>query len=273
MRTPVLAAVDLSVGYGRGPGARSVLAKIVVELAAGELASLIGPNGTGKSTLLRSLAGFQRLLAGEVRVHGQTMTAMSARERAQHVAVVLTGAVAAGSMTAAEVVALGRFPHTRWDGRLRTHDREVVARSMAATGAETLADRALGELSDGERQRVMIARALAQEPTVLLLDEPGAYLDVRGRYELTALLLRLTRDHGLAVLTSTHDLEHALRHSDTVWLVDQQRLVAGAPEDLALSGAIDRTLGRGVMLDPRTGLVSAAVHRHAAVRVTGDSGR
>lgn len=271
MNATLLEVQDADVGYGRPPRrGRVVLRGVCAELRVGELACLIGPNGTGKSTLLRSVARFQPLLGGSVRVAGRPIAAVSARDLARQVAVVLTDRVIVGAMRVYDVVALGRFPHTGVGGRLHRHDHAVVQRSMLATGATQLADRLVAELSDGERQRVMIARALAQEPSVLLLDEPAAFLDVRGRFELTALLLRLTREHGLAVLMSTHDLEHTLRNADTVWLVDGERVLVAGPEDLVLAGHVERTLSGNVTLDPRTGALSAPVRRCGLVHVVAD---
>jgi iron complex transport system ATP-binding protein len=233
---PVLLATDVSVGYGRPPRrGRVVLSGVDAGLSAGELTCLVGPNGSGKSTLLRSLVRSQPLMSGDVLVDGRSIRQMSAAELARNVAVVLTDRVAVGALLAWHVVALGRYPHTGWSGHLDDHDRAVVDGALAAAGATSLAARSVSEMSDGERQRIMIARALAQEPRVLLLDEPSAFLDIRARLELTALLRSLTQERGLAVLMSTHDVEHMLRHADSVWLVTEDgRLEIGAPADLGV---------------------------------------
>ncbi|WP_166355683.1 ABC transporter ATP-binding protein [Phytoactinopolyspora limicola] len=233
---PIVYVRDVDVGYGRPPRrGRVVLAGVRAALHAGQLTCLIGPNGSGKSTLLRSLVRSQPLLGGDVLLGGRSITRMSAIELARQVAVVLTDRVAVGALPAWHVVALGRYPHSGWAGRLDEHDRAVVDQSLAAAGATELAGRSMTEMSDGERQRIMIARALAQQPQVLVLDEPGAFLDVRARLELTTLIRSLTRDHGLAVLMSTHDVEHMLRHADHVWLVTGAgRVETGTPADLGL---------------------------------------
>ncbi|TDD64030.1 ABC transporter ATP-binding protein [Jiangella aurantiaca] len=268
---PVLVADRVSVGYGRPPRhARAVLTGIDATLHAGELACLVGPNGAGKSTLLRSLARFQPLLAGDVRVDGVSIAGYTARDLARKIAVVLTDRVAAGQLRAYDVVALGRYPHTGWAGRLDRDDHAVVDRCLTDTGATHLADRPMSELSDGERQRIMIARALAQEPHALLLDEPSAFLDVRGRLELTTLLLSLTHDHGLAVLMSTHDLEHMMRHADQVWLVTGGGLRVGAPEDLGLDGSLQRALAGDAVFDPVTGAFQTGRRPTGRVRLIGD---
>lgn len=271
MTPPALQADGLSVGYGRPPRrTHAVLSGIDATLHAGELACLIGPNGSGKSTLLRSLSRFQPLLAGDVRIDGVSIGACSARDLARQVAVVLTDRVVVGQLHAYDVVALGRYPHTGWAGRLGRDDHAIVERCLGDTGASHLADRAMSELSDGERQRVMIARALAQQPRVLLLDEPSAFLDVGGRLELTALLHSLTRDNGLAVLMSTHDVEHMMRHADRVWLVDEGRLRAGAPEDLGLDGSLQRAVAGTAVLDPVSGTFVTDRPPAGRIRLAGD---
>lgn len=273
-RTPALVAEQVQVGYGRSPRSRKVvLSGVNATLRRGQLACLVGPNGAGKSTLLRSLARFQPLIGGDVTIEGQSITRMPARALAQRVAVVLTDRVVVGQLSAYDIVALGRYPYTDWSGRLGAADRRIVEQALDATGAAPLADRAVSQLSDGERQRVMLARALAQQPAVLLLDEPTAFLDVRGRLELTSLLLTLTHQRGLAVLMSTHDLEHMLRHADQVWLIDHdRRLVTGAPEVLGLDGSIQRAMAgaQGMRFDPYTGAFHTDRPLRGRARLLGD---
>jgi len=164
---------------------------------------------------------------------------------------VLTERVAVDALTARRVVELGRYPHSGWFGRLTPHDRAAVERAIDAVGAHHLAERDFSRLSDGERQRIMIARALAQEPVLLVLDEPTAFLDVPSRVELMALLRRLTRDDALAAVISTHDLELALRTADVIWLVlPGGEVMTGAPEDVVLAGGIARAFeGRQIRFD------------------------
>jgi iron complex transport system ATP-binding protein len=241
MSGAVLELNDLSVGYGLSRGERRVvLAGLSVALHAGEFACLLGPNGVGKSTLLRTAAAMQKPLAGTVTIGGVDVRKLRPRALAQRLGVVLTERVQVGILAAYDLVGLGRYPYTGWAGRLTERDHAVVRWAIAATGSEDLAARNVAELSDGERQRVMIARALAQEPAAMLLDEPTAFLDVSRRVEITGLLQRLARESGLAVLLSTHDLELALRTADTIWLVAPDgRFRAGAPEDLALDGTLE----------------------------------
>ncbi|MFJ7064018.1 ABC transporter ATP-binding protein [Streptomyces sp. NPDC101115] len=240
-----LVTQGLAAGYrtrsprrGRGAG-RAVLAGLDLEARAGELTVLLGPNGAGKSTLLRTLCGLLPPLDGRIRIGGTDLGQTSPTALARRLAVVLTDRVDPGLLSVRELAGLGRHPHTGFTGRLTEVDHAAVEWSLKAVGAEHLADRPASELSDGERQRVLTARALAQEPEVVLLDEPTAFLDVPSRVALTVLLRDLARDKGLTVVVSTHDLELALRVADAVWLVDREsRVHAGAPEDLVRSGAV-----------------------------------
>ena len=233
----------LTVGYESGRNTMVVLADLDLSIASGELVFLVGPNGSGKSTLLRTLAGMQPALAGRALLRGDDVVALAPAERARRLAVVLTDPVDAGAMTAADLVALGRYPHTGWTGRMTAGDWSTVAWALAATGATALRSRTVAELSDGERQRVLLARALAQQPALLALDEAVAYVDVPRRVELVQILRNLARECGLAILLTTHDLDLAIRHADTLWLLEPgtpSTLHAGGPEDLVLGGAVGR---------------------------------
>lgn len=266
----VLATRDLAVGYRHGRRRRVVLDGLGLGLRAGELTCLLGPNGSGKTTLLRTLAGMQTPLAGEARLLGDDAARLPALERARRLAVVLTDRVDAGIMRAADLVALGRYPHTGWSGRLRESDVEAVRWALDATGADPLADRNVAELSDGERQRVLLARALAQQPQVLALDEAVAFIDVARRVELTGLLRHLARECDLAVLLTTHDLDLALRVADTVWLIDDRAVRVGAPEDLVLRGTVEHAFASaGVTFDPLRGAFTPATRPLARASVVG----
>ncbi|HBL25840.1 MAG TPA: ABC transporter ATP-binding protein, partial [Acidobacteria bacterium] len=197
--------------------------------------------------LLRTLAGMQPPLAGRVVVAGEDLRELGPRRLARHLAVVLTDRIVVEALTATALVELGRYPYTGWSGRLAAADHAIVQRSLAAVGAQDLAGRSVAELSDGERQKVMIARALAQEPEVLLLDEVTAFLDLPHRVEVLRILRRLAHDEGKAVLLSTHDLELALRNADRLWLLPKGGpLVAGGAGELIESGVFERTFGSAV---------------------------
>ncbi|ONH34736.1 ATP-binding cassette domain-containing protein [Protofrankia sp. BMG5.30] len=249
-----LRLTGLTVGYRQGRTARPVLTGLTAHARRGDLTVLLGPNGAGKSTLLRTLAGLQPPLAGGVTLDGVDLTGLGPLERARRIGTVLTDQVDVPLLTAGELVGLGRHPHTGLTGALTARDRVVVDWALTVVAAGPLAGRPVDELSDGERQRVLIARALAQQPTLLLLDEPSAYLDVTARVAVTALLRALARDHDLAVVVSTHDLELALRVADMVWLLDRDRtLHAGTPEHLTLTGRLAAAFDTdGLRFDPVT---------------------
>lgn len=237
---PALRAHDLTVGYAARHSRRAVIERVNVAASPGEMVCLLGPNGIGKSTLLRTLGAMQPALAGRVDLDNRDTRTLTPGQLAKRLAVVLTDRGVIDGLTTRRVVELGRHPHIGWFGALHGHDRTAVESAMAAVGVSHLAGQEISRLSDGERQRVMIARALVQQPSVLLLDEPTAFLDVPSRVELMALLRDLTRREAVVVIVSTHDLELALRVADVVWLVmPGGELATGSPEDVMLSGAID----------------------------------
>jgi iron complex transport system ATP-binding protein len=240
--TPVLATRDVRVGFRAGHRVkRVVIENLSLSVGAGEFICLLGPNGAGKSSLLRTLAGVQPPLDGTVDLAGSDLNQMPRAEVARQLATVLTDQHDTGRLTGRDLVSLGRHPYTGWFGRLDEHDDEVVNRALATVSVAHLAERTVAELSDGERQRLMIARALAQQPAIILLDEPAAFLDVTARVELVALLQRLAREHQLAIVLATHDLELALRSADRMWLLGSDgRLAAGLPEDVVAHGLLDR---------------------------------
>ena len=231
---------DLTVGYRSRPSPRAVLENLNLSVCAGELVCLLGPNGIGKSSLLRTLSGIQPALSGSIEIDGVNLKHITPIELARRMGVVLTEHPMVGTLAGYRLVELGRYPHTGRLGRMSPRDHAIVDWAITAVSARHLAARDFSKLSDGERQRLMIARALAQEPSLVLLDEPTAFLDISSRVELMALLRRLARDEGLAIVVSTHDLDLALRMGDTLWLVAPHgRLYSGAPEDLILQGLLD----------------------------------
>lgn len=239
----VLSAADLAIGFSH-PAQRILLDRLNVSLEAGTLVCLLGPNGAGKTTLLRTLIGLLPPLRGTVWLDGDDIRALSRRDLAQRIGMVLTDRVAPAMMTVRELISLGRQPYTGWLGTLSEQDRSIIDDVLLVTHTQAFASRLVAELSDGERQRVFVARALAQQPHLLVLDEPTAYLDLPHRVELMTLLQRLTRDQRRAVLVSTHDLDLALRFSDIIWLLDGRgRLMVGSPQELGASGAFSRAFG------------------------------
>ena len=238
-RRVALRTCDLAVGYRRQRAFYAVIERVSVTIREGELVCLLGANGAGKTTLLRTIAAMQSPLRGRVEIGGRNAHTVGAAELAKILSIVLTERAAIAGLTSRRVVELGRYPHTGWFGRLDGRDRQIVDTAVDAVGIRHLADRDVSQLSDGERQRVMIARALAQQPSVLVLDEPTAFLDLPSRAELMTLLRDLSRRERVAVIVSSHDLELAVRVADVIWLVmPGGELAMGAPEDVMLSGAI-----------------------------------
>lgn len=247
---------NLTTGYG----ARRLLDGVAGELRRGELVTLIGANGAGKSTLLKVMSGVLAPLGGKVLVNGRDLKTVGRRELATLVSVVNTDKVEAEALTVEEVVGMGRYPHTGFWGRQGEDDRRIVERAMMAVGIEAMKGRDVGGLSDGERQKMMIARALAQDTPVVLLDEPTAFLDVASRVEVLALLKRLAKGEGKGVLLSSHDVASAIDLSDRLWLMPGDgTLRCGAPEEFveaqmrgeAGNGLDALFAGRGVAFDSR----------------------
>ncbi|MDR2549777.1 MAG: ABC transporter ATP-binding protein [Desulfobulbus sp.] len=232
---PVIEACDLSVGYKNRPVARD----LNFSCHAGQFVSLLGPNGAGKTTLLRTLSRHRPPQGGEIRVQGRPLDRLPALELARIMAVVLTDKIAPPLFTIFEFVALGRYPHTDFLGRLGPKDRVTITSSLAAVHALDLADRPFADLSDGERQKVLVARALAQEPRVLLLDEPTIHLDLKHRVEVMTILRDLCRNKGITVIASLHDVDVAAKVSDRVALIRDGGLVAwGTPETVLSQQAV-----------------------------------
>ena len=210
----------LTVGY-RG---HRVVEDISLSLPCGRLVCLLGPNGAGKSTLLRTLRGFQPPIAGTVTISGNDITTMSAAEVARLVSVVLTDRPLTSSLTAAEMVGMGRAPYTGFWGRLSDDDRRLVSEAMQTVGIAPLATRRMGQLSDGELQKVMIAKALAQHTPVIVLDEPTAFLDYPSKVAVMKTLARLAHDEGKTILMSTHDLELAAQLGDELMEIENKHI-------------------------------------------------
>ena len=223
-----LSIQDLTTGYGN----KVVSMSLNAALYRGKVTCLLGANGAGKSTLLRTLAGYQPYLSGEMtKVSPETM------------GVVLTERIEAMGLRVREVVAMGRHPYTGYFGRLTAEDEQVVDKAMRLTHTEEFANRIFQSLSDGERQKVMIAKALAQETPIILMDEPSAFLDFPSKVELMLMLRDLAHNQGKAILLSTHDVGIALKTADMLWLMQSGGMKTGTPQELQESGAIDAFLG------------------------------
>lgn len=244
---------SLTVGYGN----RVVLGPFSASLAGGRLTILVGGNGKGKSTLLRTIAGAQRPLGGNVRINGKDIhSGISAKERARMLSLVYTERYAAGDLTVEETVALGRQPYTGIFGRLGDDDREAIGSALRSVGIEELRNRQLATLSDGERQKTMIARAIVQAGGVMILDEPTAFLDAAGRIDIMQLLKRMCREKGLAIVLSTHDIAPAMAVADDLWVIDRttRQIVSGTRDGIIESGVMDRVFESKAVRFDRTAL-------------------
>lgn len=243
----------LSIGYTVHRRARVVASSLSACALPGTLTCLLGRNGTGKSTLLRTIARLQPPLDGKVEIGGKPIDAFSREELARTVAVVLTQRPDAANLTVRQLVELGRAPYTGFWGRLSADDRRVVDEAIGCVGMEHMALRRIASLSDGEMQKVMIAKSLAQQTPVILLDEPTAFLDFPGKIDILLLLKRLAHDERKTILLSTHDLETALHTADRLWLLGDGAIDEGTPSNLARGGQIERYIDRDdVALDRDT---------------------
>jgi iron complex transport system ATP-binding protein len=227
---------DFSIGYG----SRTLLREVNATVPKGTLTALIGRNGTGKSTLLRTIAGLNRNYSGGILLDGRPAADMNAPEMARKLAFVTTERTRIANLRCEDVVAVGRAPYTNWIGRMQPQDREIVMRSLAQVGMEAYAGRTMDKMSDGECQRVMIARALAQSTPVILLDEPTSFLDLPNRYELCLLLSRLAHEEGKCILFSTHELDIALSLADGIALIDPPQLHHLPTAEMQQSGLIEK---------------------------------
>ena len=246
---------NLSIGYPGKGDVKVVADGICAGINSGELTCLLGANGVGKSTLLRTLSAFQPKLGGNIFIEGKEIGDYTDKQLSRVISVVLTEKCDIRNMSVVELIGLGRSPYTGFWGTLSKEDKTVVDKSIALVGIPHLAHRMVHTLSDGERQKAMIAKALAQQCPIILLDEPTAFLDVPSRIETMVLLHRLAVEQEKAVLLSTHDLDLAIQMGDCLWLQEKGRPMAcGTPEDLIMSGAFDSFFGKeGIVFDPATG--------------------
>ena len=267
---------NLSIGYVAKNNRKIVVEDINANLLEGELTCLIGPNGIGKSTLLRTLSAFQPAIKGSIAIDGKRLDMLTDKEVSRQIGVVLTSKPKVQNITVTELVGLGRSPYTGFWGTLNSKDRDIVEDSISKTGITHLAERMIQTLSDGERQKVMIAKALAQQTPVIYLDEPTAFLDYPSKVDMLILLRNLAHETGKTIFLSTHDLELALQLADRLWLLhpatteckskkDEQMerneektiLQIGTPEELSKTGALASFIERpGIHFHPDTLTIS-----------------
>ncbi len=264
----MIRTVDLSIGYHQGKTVRAVQQGLNLHANAGELIALIGPNGCGKSTLLRTLAGLQEPLAGSVQLKVvvapateeetfMDLKSLKLTDVARQISLVLTDSVQLGYVTVEQLVAMGRHPYTTLSGKLSKSDEKHIQDALKAVRLEAFSNRLVSELSDGERQRVMIAKALAQNTPIILLDEPTSFLDLPNRVEILLLLRTLAREMQKCILISTHEIDLAIRLADKLWLMNTgETLKTGSPAELTANGSIQSVFqGDSFGFDPETGHV------------------
>jgi iron complex transport system ATP-binding protein len=252
----LLNTTNLTIGYQS-----ALLENLNLELRAGELVCFMGPNGIGKSTLIRTLAGLQSPRAGSVHILGGT--------RVNKLAVVLTEKISASHMTVRDLVTFGRYPYLNWSITLSDHDTRIIDEAIDMVRIRDLSQKKLHQLSDGQVQMAMLARALAQETPIILLDEPTAHLDLNNRIEIMRLLRNLAHKTNRAILVATHELDLALQTTDRIWLTGKNKnVITGIPEDLVLNGTFD-DIFQFKGFDLKTGKVQHESHTGKTIQLTG----
>lgn len=268
----VLKAENIEVGYWVKKKHISVQRNVSVIMQAGELVALIGPNGAGKSTLLRVLAGINEPFSGIVWIDGRKLSSISSPEKSRMISLVLTDRVTNNFLSVEDLVALGRYPYSGWIGRLNQEDKDHTERAIKLCSLEHLRYQTLDQLSDGERQRAMIARAIAQDTPIIILDEPTAHLDLKTRVEVLLLLRTLARETNKAIVVATHELELAIGLADEVWLMPEKlAFVQGLPEELILSGQLSGAFNSGqISFDENAGSFKITANTIGAVNIIGE---
>lgn len=266
----ILEVKSLNVGYDK----RVVVEHVEFEGAKGQMVCLLGPNGAGKSTILRTLSGLLDPVSGTVKVDGKDICRMKKDELARKMAVVLTEQASPLMTTAFEIAAMGRYPHTNFLGKLKPEDKEIVKEALETVGARHLAQRYYSELSDGEKQKVMIARALVQQPEVIILDEPTSHLDIKHKVEIIHILNRLCRTMNLTVVLALHDIDLAIKGCQTLLLVKDGKVISqGAPEDVIKNRTIQELYEiKGARYNEIMGSVELAGNSTKEIFVVGGNG-
>lgn len=253
----ILSFSDLKIGYYSGKTGNILLPPLNASARHGELIAVIGKNGIGKSTLLRTLAGLQKPIGGDILYYNKNLHDHSRMELARKVGYISTEIVKVSNMRVYDLVALGRFPHTNWIGKIEPGDNDAIINALAMTSMQSFTGKFISELSDGERQKTMIARILAQDTGIMIMDEPTAFLDVAGKYEIFHLMNMLSAEKDKTIIFSTHDLQLAINQADKIWLILDSELIEGAPEDLVIAGAFDHLFNsRAVLFNSEDGTYS-----------------
>lgn len=263
---------SLTIGYKTKSGTKIVAGNITTKLFSGELTCLLGANGVGKSTLLKTLSSFIPKIGGRISILGKEIEAYTEQSIATKIGVVLTEKCEVHNMSVRELVSMGRTPYTGFWGNLGKEDEEIINRSIKDVKIEHLSEKNVDSLSDGERQKAMLAKSLAQDTPVIFLDEPTAFLDYSSKVEIMQLLLCLSREKSKTIFISTHDMELALQIADKIWLMDKKHgIITGTPEDLSLNGHFNRFLSKKeIKFDMETGLYRLSTIFHSKIKLVGE---
>jgi iron complex transport system ATP-binding protein len=266
----ILSLSSLEIGYISGRTKKILLPPVNAAALEGELIAVIGKNGIGKSTLLKTITGLLPLLSGNIVIDGRKIKEYSRIQLSGKVGYISTEIVKVSNMTVFDLVALGRYPHTNWFGRIDANNHIAVNDALTRTGIIDFSDRQLTELSDGERQRAMISLVLAQDTKLIVMDEPTAFLDIKGKYEIIHLLKELTRQKQKTIVYSTHDFSTAISQADKIWLILENELIEGAPEDIMLKGSFNSLFNTSVVkFNKDDGTFSISIEGKGSLSVSG----
>ncbi len=267
----ILSINSLQIGYKTGKEKKVLLPPLSAHANRGELIAIIGRNGIGKSTLLRTLVGLQPSMGGEVLYEKKNIVNYSRIDLARKVGYISTEIINVSNMRVCDLVALGRFPHTNWIGKIDSLNHEFITQAIENTGMSSFSTRFISELSDGERQRAMIARILAQDTGIMVMDEPTAFLDIGSKYEILHLMHLLSQQREKCIIFSTHDLQMAINMADKIWLITDENIKEGAPEDLMIEGAFDHLFDSSlVRFNPENGTFSSLNTGMGSIYVDGE---
>lgn len=264
---------NLTIGYLNNKQRVNIQSALNLQLQKGELCCLIGPNGVGKSTLLRTLSTDIQSLGGDILISETSIKEFDNQQLARYLSVVLTEDIHVPNLKVRDLIAMGRFPYTNFWGKMDREDDEKVEEAIQLLGLQPLAERNFIELSDGEKQKTLIAKALAQDTPLILLDEPTAFLDFPSKMAILAELKKIAHTKNVGIVLSTHDLELALKMADMIWLFpEKNKAVTGIPEDLVLSGAISKAFSNEFLsFDMKTAHFSQRVETRDVLNIEGDS--
>lgn len=270
---PILYTKELTIGYQKKRNTLELETNLNAKIYNGELVCLIGPNGCGKSTLMRTIAGLQKPLHGETFISEVDVKRIKPHQYAKLLSLVLTDKINVGSLSVMDIVSVGRYPYTNYFAKLSSRDHQIIEHALDSVHLTDYKYRFFHELSDGEKQRVLIAKALAQDTPLIMLDEPTAHLDLPNRVEIMNILKRLAKETNKAIFLSTHELDIALQTADTIWLMNREdNLKSGTPEDLVLSGAFERVFKSNAFLfDKHSGSFKVVHPTRGKVSLIGNS--